>query len=100
MKEYCILTQYGEGCPFYSVIFNSLESAKQHLFSIADDYNRKKFVRKNYYIDNDFFENKYILGLPNQVYYQIQVRTVTEWESIDLTKEIKKENGKILKFIK
>lgn len=48
---------------------------------------------KIYYIDNDFFDNKYPLGLQT-IYYQIQERDVTEW------KKYSEDKCKILKFHK
>lgn len=76
MKEYCIFERIGEGCPFYLQSYSNFNQAKQALMNIISDYDYK---RKIYYIDNDFFENKYPLGINKQIYFQIQERDVTEW---------------------
>lgn len=99
MKEYCIYQQIGDGCPFILQNYSTFNQAKQSLLNIISDFDYK---RKIYYIDNDFYENKYILGLPKQFYFQIQVREVSDWINADdfnknnITKE--KNKCKIINF--
>lgn len=67
---------------------------------MISDFDRR---RKAYYIDNEFYDNKYLLGLQNSIYYQIQERDVTEWKKYEENQSEIKNNHckcKIIKFHK
>lgn len=76
-KEYTILCIYGRGQPFYLRDYKTLEAAKAALYEIIQ--NEEKYNRV-YYVDNDFYENKYQIGLQAQKYFCIQEREVSEWK--------------------
>lgn len=92
MKEYCIFVIYRGGTPYTVGSYNTFQLAQSALMNMISGFDQRG---KIYYIDNDFFDNKYPLGLQS-VYYQIQERDVTEW------KKYSEDKGKckILKFHK
>lgn len=95
-KEYTILCIYGRGQPFYLRDYKTLESAKSALYEIILTEEKRKRV---YYVDNDFFENKYQIGLQAQKYFCIQEREVTEWKksySQNINKHCKNQNNVIM----
>lgn len=98
MKEYCIYIKHGIACPFRTSPYSTYDLAKQALLNMISDFDYKG---KIYYIDNDFYENKYPVGLQACTYYQIQEREVFEWKKYENknTNEIN-YNCKILKFHK
>lgn len=97
MKEYCIFVICRGGKPYTLGNYNSFSLAKQALMNMISDFDRRKRI---YYIDNDFWDNKYPLGLENSIYYQIQEREVTEWKKYKQIENASKEKCKILKFYK
>lgn len=97
MKEYCIFVICNGGCPYTVGSYNSFLLARQALMNMISDFDKRKTI---YYIDNDFYENKYPLGLQNSRYYQIQEREVTEWKKYQEAQSYPKENCKIIKFHK
>lgn len=97
MKEYSILIICNGGYPYILGSYETFSSAKTALMNMISDFDYRK---KIYYIDNDFFDNKYPAGLPNSRYYQIQEREVTEWKKYEEYESLSKEKCKILKFHK
>lgn len=98
MKEYCIYIRHGNACPFRTSAYSTFDSAKQALLIMTED-----FIERNkiFYIDNDFYENKFPLGVQGGTYYQIQEREVQNWEKFkDIYTNEVKHNCKILKFHK
>lgn len=75
-------------------IFTTIESAQTKLFEIIQLEEERQ---RPYFVDNDFFKNKYTL-VGKLTYYCIKERDVTEWKTY--TKEEAKEenNKKILYF--
>lgn len=98
MKEYCIYIRHGSACPFRTSTYSTFDSAKQALLIMTQDFAERNRV---FYIDNEFYENKFPLGLQGCTYYQIQEREVFDWEKYNIknTNEIKYD-CKILKFQK
>ena len=98
MKEFCIYKQVGSATPYRVESYPTFEKAKESLLIMISDFD---YRRKIYYIDNDFFDNKYPPYLSNSIYYQIQVREVTEWKQFKFYENtFEKNNCKILKFRK
>ena len=97
MKEYCIFVMCKGGCPYTVGSYPNISSAKQALMNMISDFDKRKKV---FYIDNEFWENKYPAGLSNSIYYQIQEREVTEWKKFEEEKMYSNEKCKILKFHK
>ena len=94
MKEYCIYIKQGDGIPYRLNNYYTFSEDKNALFLMV---NYEEERRKPYYVDNDFFSNKYNL-ISNLKYFRIEEREVSEWEQY--TQDIfKDKNSKIL-FIK
>ena len=94
LKEYSIYQRHGTGTPFMIHFFNNIMDAKLKLYDIIrieEESNRP------YYIDNDFFDNKYNF-ISDLYYLKILVRDVTDWEkySEEESKESKKNHNKII----
>ena len=79
MKEYSIFIRNGKGCPFRQEPYYTFEEAKQALLIMISDFD---YRRKLYYIDNDFFNNKFP-PMESGMYYQIQERNVEKWINVD-----------------
>ena len=95
MKEYSIYIRYGSACPYRTSSYTSFENAKQALLNMISDFD---YRGKIYYIDNDFYDNKFPLNLANIIYYQIQERVVEEWEKYD--QNYSYDKNKIINFKK
>lgn len=75
MKEYCIYQRINSGEPFIIHIFKDINSAKLKLYELINiEEERGRF----YFVDNDFFDNKYIYNLKG-MYFCIKEREVTEY---------------------
>lgn len=93
MKEYGIYIRCNGGTPYMIHFYNNIYSAKQKLFEmiqLEEDRGRP------YFVDNDFFKNKYPFGF-NLKYYSIKVRNVSEFKKyseVDTIEEeaLKKDN--------
>ncbi len=76
MFEYSILIKNGNCQPYILQTYNNIESAKAALYNIVTlEEDRGRF----FYVDNDFFYNKYPLG--NGKYICIKEREVSNWEN-------------------
>lgn len=95
IKEFSILRRHGEACPFYISSYNNINEAKEALY-IMTNYEEKR--RHFYFVDNDFFENKYPC-LSTSEYFSIQVREVSEWEKFSEQSNLTNKNN-ILYFHK
>lgn len=84
MKEYTIYLRHGNAKPYTLGTYKTIESAKVKLYDIVQlEIERKR----PFYVDNDFFNNKYALG-SNLFYICILERDVTEWGRITEKNEI------------
>lgn len=92
MKEYAIYIRQGSGKPYYTLPYKSLLEARNHLTSIIELEEERQ---RPYYIDNDFFDNKYP-NISNLKYVCLKVREVTEWSTYSEEEEIKKCYNKIV----
>lgn len=94
MKEYGIYIRHGNSKPFMIHIFNNLDSAKLKLFEILnldDERNRP------YFVDNDFFNNKYHFE-SKLSYYCIKVRDVSDWTLFSEKELIENDNHNLIFF--
>ncbi|MBP3597265.1 MAG: hypothetical protein J6J60_07720 [Clostridia bacterium] len=96
-EEYTILQIINGGCPFRLLTFKSLQDAKNHLYSMIKT---EELRQRAYYVDNDFFENKYPLGLKRMKYYCIQKRSVSNWEKCIENETIIKNTNNVIMFRK
>lgn len=76
MKEYTILIKQGSGRSYYLKSYDSLEQAKIELYEMVNLCEERS---RPYYVDNDFFNNKYNLATKLR-YFCLKEREVTEWE--------------------
>lgn len=79
MIQYSIYTVYNGGRPYYGVEYTSLSECREALESIIKYHEKHHHL---YYIDNDFFNNKFQY-LDKCYYYSIHCREVSEWDNID-----------------
>ena len=92
MKEYCIYCIRNGGKPFILDTFKTLDSAKFRLFdmiSLEEERNRP------YFVDNDFFNNKYSYA-GRLKYFCIKEREITEWNKYSEEKANIENNKKII----
>ena len=85
MKEYTIYARHGNAKPYTIGTYKTIASAKLKLYDIISlEIERKR----PFFVDNDFFENKYTLG-SELFYISILERDVKEWKrfsELDSTK--------------
>lgn len=89
MKEYCIYIRQGSGMPYVLKTYPDIVSAKKailNLVSFEEERNRM------YFVDNDFFYNKYCYAGNGLKYMCIQEREVTEWKKYIETNSFGKNN--------
>lgn len=93
-KEFCIYTRYGNGKPFVIHYFDNILNAKLKLYEMIS-LNEER--GRAYFVDNDFFENKYSI-CEKINYYCIKERNVTEFKKYsELENNLKqKDNEKII----
>lgn len=90
-KEYSILCIYNGGKPFRIHIFDNLTSAKIQLYEMIQLEEERNRI---YYVDNDFFNNKYPIGLQGSKYFCIQEREVSKWNKYKIAKKNKNKTNK------
>ena len=94
MKEYCIYVRKGNGSPYIVSSYNDIYSTKEALYNMLSLYDIRK---KLYFVDNDFFNNKYP-EVSTCDYYCIKERNVSNW--IDYKEINSSEKNNILNFEK
>lgn len=92
MEEYCIYVRQGEGTPYLLKSYLNIIEAKKALYEIIHFEEERG---RPYYVDNDFFENKYNQAMTLK-YLCIKVREVTEWANYSEEKSLQKNNNKII----
>jgi len=96
-KEYTIFCIYGKGLPFYLNTYKTIEEAKRKIIEIVNTEEKRN---RPYFIDNDFFENKYPSKLSNSKYFMIQERFVSCWKKYEEISAKEKNKDNIIYFIK
>lgn len=92
MKEYGIYIRQGSGTPYMIHIFDNLDNAKIKLYDmISLDEERLN----PYFVDNDFFENRYDISIKLK-YYCIKEREVSEWQTYSKEKSEEEQKDKIV----
>ena len=92
MKEYSIYQRHGSCSPFILHTYDNIYSAKMKLYDIIQTEEER---RRPYFVDNDFYNNKYQFS--NDLYYlKIIVRDVSDWADYSEEKEIEENNNKII----
>ena len=91
MKEYGIYRINNGARPFMLDIYNDLDLAKLRINELVCNWEEK---RLNYYIDNEYFDNKFkFISYKGIFYCQIQCREVSCWKSLDDEKSSKNSNN-------
>lgn len=93
MKEYGIYRRNNGGKPFMFDVCKDITSAKLKLLDLIAYWEERGYY---YYIDNDYFKNKYPFMIDHCFYCSIKVREVTEWESYTEDKIETKNNSNII----
>lgn len=94
MKEYRIVKRVSGGMPYSVWKFKTFETCYFQLLRLISGH--ADSIRKEYYVTNEFFKNKYPPYLPNITVYTIEAREVDSWR--EFKKEEKSENHKIIKL--
>lgn len=94
MKQYGIYIRCNGGVPYMIHFYDNICEAKIHLFDMISLEEKRD---RPYFVDNDFFKNKYQNCL-NLKYYCIKVREVSEFEIYSEKNAIKEEKDKVLYF--
>lgn len=92
MKEYSIYIRKGSGTPYMIHFFNNIESAKIKLYDMIQ---LEEDRQRPYFVDNDFFNNKYNTSTKLK-YYCIKEREVSEWQNYSEEKSNQENNNKII----
>lgn len=92
MKEYGIYIRCNGGKPYMIHFFNNIINAKLKLFEMIQLEEERG---RPYFVDNDFFENKYPCSV-NLKYYCIKEREISEFKVYSEEKSNIKENNKII----
>lgn len=90
MKEYCIYNIWNGGTPFTSLTFKTFQEAYESLKLLIDTEEKRNRI---YFVDNDFWNNKYPYAIKGCKIFSIRFREVTEWERVQ-----QKQNNKIIYF--
>lgn len=93
MKEYGIYRRNNGGKPFMIDIYTDYITAKVRINELISYWEQKGY---QYYIDNDYYENKYPLILNNCFYCSIKVREVSEWYNYEEHTNSIKNNSNII----
>lgn len=94
MKQYGIYIRCNGGTPYMIHFYDNILSAKQKLYDMIQlDEDRGRA----YFVDNDFFFNKYTCSL-NLKYYCIKERDVSEFTNYSEQKDNLNEKNKIIYF--
>lgn len=92
MKEYTIYCRHGNAKPYTLGVYKTFESAKLKLYDIVSlEIERKR----PFFVDNDFFDNKYNLG-SNLYYICIMEREVQDWHKFSENEIVSNDCNKIL----
>lgn len=88
MIEYSIFIINSGGKLFNLQPYFSIEDAKIALYNMLDlEIERNRI----FYVDNDFYNNKFPPGIQNSKYFCIKEREVTEWKK-SVTRKNNKDN--------
>ena len=88
MKEYGIYIKNGNGTPYMIDFYKNIDSAK---FAVFDIVSLEEERGRQYFVDNDFFYNKYKFA-GNLKFICIKERDVSNWSNYS---EYAKDNKNI-----
>lgn len=94
MKQYGIYIRQGTGTPYMIHFYDNINSAKLKLY---DMISLEEERQRPYFVDNDFFNNKYNTSAKLK-YYCIKVRDVSDWTDYSEEKMNSENHNKIIYF--
>ena len=74
--EYCLYVRVGQALPYIANKFSDISDVYRFITQIEKRHNH---YRQIFYIDNDFYQNKYSLEAGG-TYYKFLRRPVFDWE--------------------
>ncbi len=83
--EYTLYVRVGQAKPYLMRTFDSIEDVIRHTEALEKRHNH---YRQIFYIDNDFYKNRYNENL-NGTYYKYLRRPVFDWEEFNESEESK-----------
>lgn len=79
--EYCLYTQIDNALPFITEL--RYITTPEDLFRKIQEIEKKhNHYKQRFYIDNDFYDNKYSLN-SGGIYYKFLRRNVTDWQEFN-----------------
>lgn len=78
--EYILYCQHGNAQPFFIRTFNDIEEVYRYITELEKRHNHYHQI---FYIDNDFYKNKYSIK-QNGTYYKFLRRPVVDWQEFNL----------------
>lgn len=78
-KEFCIYVRNGQGKPY---ILSSYSSFREAFIALNNIIDYEKERGRIFYVDNDFYDNKYPLNLSGK-YLCIMQRSITDWQKYE-----------------
>lgn len=79
MKEFRIVVQNGKAQPYSLWTFQTYEACYLKLIELIND--KKKSVKNEYYVINDFWKNEFDPFYADITKYKVEVREVKEWQT-------------------
>lgn len=76
--QYAVYCKYQGGSPYIKTVLDNKEQLDQYIESIVNRHNQFHHI---FYIDNDFYDNKYPKDLQG-IYYKVLKRKVNDWEEV------------------
>lgn len=93
--EYTCYVQVKNGCPYIGIWRGeSIADVYRDILQIEKRHNR---YRQQFYIDNDFYKNKYKNG-DFTYYYRFMFRKVNDWQTLKLKEKEQPSRDRILQF--
>lgn len=74
--EYVLYCRHSDAIPYISRTFDSFPDVLRYIEELEKRHNHYHQI---FYIDNDFYENKYSINI-NGTYYKFLRRPVADWE--------------------
>ena len=84
--EYCLYTRVGSACPYITEL-HSVSNLDDIMRRVEQIEKRHNHYAQIFYIDNDFYNNKYSFN-QNGTYYKFLRRKVFDWEEFDSNEDI------------
>lgn len=76
--EYCLYVRNCSACPYIARTFTDIYDVYRFVEEIEKKHNRYNRV---FYIDNDFYQNKYSPNVEG-IYYKFLKRRINDWEEV------------------